>query len=59
MLQYMFIRCCSMYFFDVAIHIFSMLLYIFFDVALHIFAMFVGELGVAGDRGRGRGREQE
>jgi hypothetical protein len=48
-----------MYFFDVAIHIFSMLLYIFFDVALHIFAMFVGELGVAGDRGRGRGREQE
>jgi hypothetical protein len=38
MLQYYCLRCCSTYFLNIALHIFSMLQYIIFDVALHSFA---------------------
>jgi hypothetical protein len=37
MLQYIFVRCCSICFFGVALHIFTMLQYIISNVAIHNF----------------------
>ena len=39
MLRYYCLRCCSTYFFNLAIHNFLILQYIIFDVAVHSFAM--------------------